>query len=190
LGTAERDSAGQPKTDLSDLRALILETLKSGNRSDLAAIADDVDSRLTDRQRLGYFRYFLGRYVQDVNRGMRAVSPPKLMQGEVAPADPGPATFVGPSGKRYASRRVASVRSWWQERLAGIWKVDGHDMFLRDLTPDHCRLVAEANRVEAARNLAVSARFAALADAVAEAGVGTVGELDEDTGRRCWDVAA
>lgn len=169
---------------LATIREDVARALREQETADLEELALVVDAGLSQVQRDAVFRYFLYRYVQDVNRGLRNSPPPPVEATEGATTGTGRVYEEG--GRRFASAGVAATFSWWRRVRDGICVVDGTDRRYGSLSAEELLLLAEASEAEAAKNLATAARHRALAKAVTDSGVSTLDELDVSTARQCW----
>jgi hypothetical protein len=89
-----------------------------------------------------------------------------------------------PTGRPARSAKVAGIRDWWQTKLrerVHVGPAPSDWLLLGDCSFDDLMFAAEERRTIAARNSAKAAEFAALAEAVRDAGVTRVRDLPKDT---------
>lgn len=166
---------------LSDLRTIIASEIRSGAHPSLDDVTSAVSAQMDDSLWAGCRTYFLYRYVQDVNRGIRSTRPPRVM-GDNAP-QPTSDKVTEPAGtlrpvRQFGSVRAARRHTWWQDRLASAVPEMGKP--LGQLTVDDVLAYADARMVDANRNLATAAQYRALAAQMREHGAATVADLPEE----------
>lgn len=94
-----------------------------------------------------------------------------------------PQTFEDDEGNKRASKNEVNFLTWWQRRCAVKIRTATGDKPLGLCTADDLAWIAEYREKKALEDLAAASKYRKLRDAMLDAGVETVKDVDEETGR-------
>lgn len=108
-----------------------------------------------------------------------------LLRTNLPPATPvhRPRTFQDDEGNPRASKKEVDFLTWWQRRCAVKIRTVTGDKPLGQCTADDLAWIADYREKKAQEDMAAAARYRKLRDAMLDAGVSTVADVDEETGR-------
>jgi hypothetical protein len=144
-----------------DLSQLVREVHHSTNLTDHQQVAKEVRSRIPDEHVEGAFIEALTEFVRVRFATMR----PSISDG-------------GGGGKPgNKSQKRDAIREWWRRQLNQRYGTADGQKLLRDFTVDDCLFQASMDREQAARLLAKSEEWDALAALLKKSRKRTVGDL-------------